>query len=153
MAQGNHSLLFCLCLSNSSIKSGATTEKIHSAIFSSGSLLHLFINASSPSILAALLSLLQAWNSRPIFLVCLCCAASFTMASWLAYHVWRSFSRIFASVKHYIKHLRVDPNKIRRTIRDSRPEAPSNPALPRLYSLFPEDGSKGDTTVECVLYV
>ncbi|KAH6705267.1 hypothetical protein BKA61DRAFT_680021 [Leptodontidium sp. MPI-SDFR-AT-0119] len=95
------------------------------------------------------------------------------MASWLAYHAWRSLWRIFDSIRRYnfITGFLFDSSKTHRLISSSQPELPSTPSpvclsatcldnphidnfeaiqLPRLYPVFPTDGSKGDTTVDII---
>jgi hypothetical protein len=96
------------------------------------------------------------------------------MASWLAYHAWRSLWRVFDSIRRYnfATVFLFDWNKTHRLISSSQPELPSTPSpvclsatflgsphtdnfeatqLPRLYPVFPADGLKGNTLVEYVL--
>jgi len=94
------------------------------------------------------------------------------MASWLAYHAWRSLWRVFDSIRRNFATLFLfDSSKLHRLISNSKPELSSTPSpvclsvtclgssytdkfeviqLPRLYPIFPADGSKGDTTIEYV---
>ncbi|KAH9206526.1 hypothetical protein DL95DRAFT_396886 [Leptodontidium sp. 2 PMI_412] len=78
------------------------------------------------------------------------------MASWLAYHAWRSLWRVFDSIRRYnfITGFLFDSSKTYRLISSSQPELPSTPSpaiqLLRLYPVFPTDGSKGDTTVDII---
>jgi hypothetical protein len=96
------------------------------------------------------------------------------MASWLARHAWRTLWRVFDLMRRYdfTKAFLFDSNKTHRLITNSQPELPSTPSpfclstpclgslhtndfevvqLPRLYPIFPSDGSKGDTNIEYVL--
>jgi hypothetical protein len=94
------------------------------------------------------------------------------MAFWLAYHVWHSMWHVFDSIRHY-NLATVFPfgsGNAHPVISGSQSRLPSVPspvglsvtclggpqadnfkALPRLYPIYPADGSKGDTTVEYVL--
>lgn len=97
------------------------------------------------------------------------------MASWLVYYVWHYLWRILDSIRHYIlgTALPADSSKTHRLISDPQPALPTISSavclsatcpgslhtdncalikLPRQDPIFPADGSKGDTTIEYVVW-